>query len=72
MLSYDGPRVGNEDLATSNRIKVMLSLSQTLDSERDPDKNCKKYPSSGFSNYRECDEHLSYEEFKKNFRKKLK
>ena len=69
MLAYEGPRLANEDLTISKRKRVMLSLSQTIDSEKDKDKECKNYPHSGFNNYRECDEFSSYEDFKKNFRK---
>ena len=67
MLAYDGPRLGNTDLSISKRLRVMVSFSQTIDSEEDVDKKCKNYPFSGHKNYRECDETLVYNEFKSKF-----
>ena len=44
------------DLSKPNVNEVVLSISQTIDSEQDKDKNCKNYPFQNFKSYRECDD----------------
>ena len=42
MLSYLGPSLKTE--GTQRHTRVMLSLSQDLDTEHNPDKGCRHYP----------------------------
>ena len=44
------------DLSKPSINEVVLSISQTIDSEQDKDKNCKNYPFQNFKSYRECDD----------------
>ena len=37
-------------------MKVLLKLSQNIDSERDHKKRCKNYPNNEFVSYLECDQ----------------
>ena len=66
MLSYLGPSLKTE--GTQRHTRVMLSLSQDLDTEHNPDKGCRHYPYGGFSSYADCDEHFVYQQFKDKFK----
>ena len=55
-LIYNGPTMEIADLSKPSINEVVLSISQTIDSEQDKDKNCKNYPFQNFQSYRECDD----------------
>ena len=66
MLSYVGPDMSGMSLrGTPNRIRMMYSISQFIDSEADEMKKCKNYPYNGFLNYQECDEDFVINKFRK-------
>ena len=44
-----------EDLSQPTYHSSILSISQTIDTEKDEDKNCKNYPYLNFSSYGDCD-----------------
>ena len=46
----------------------MFSMSQTIDSYLDEDKNCKEYPHNNFSSFRECDEDFVTKEFNHKYK----
>ena len=55
ILSYAGPKFRNNDLSNPIDMKVLLKLSQNIDSERDQKKRCKNYPNREYVSYLECD-----------------
>ena len=55
ILSYTGPKFRNNDLSKPIDMKVLLKLSQNIDSERDQKKRCKNYPNREYVSYLECD-----------------
>ena len=66
MLSYVGPDMSGISLrGVPNRIRMMYSISQFIDSEEDDMKKCKNYPYNGFLNYQECDEDFVINKFRK-------
>ena len=54
-----------EDLTVPYVKRFMIKLEQTLDSELDPHKRCKRYPNEEFSTYNNCDENYIYTYFMK-------
>ena len=63
-LNYVGPDLKNTFLEEPKKQKVILKMSQTIDSELDEDKNCRQYPSEGFETYGECDQAYVTRKFK--------
>ena len=55
-LIYNGPTMEIADLSKPSINEVVLSISQTIDSEQDKDKNCKNYPFQDFKSFKECDD----------------
>ena len=65
-LAYDGP-ILHENLKYPKDFRIMVSLSQTIYSEKDGDKKCKKYPYKNFEHYKACDEESVYEHMKRQY-----
>ena len=55
MLSYVGPKFLNNDIAIPIDMKVLIKLSQNIDSEKDKKKKCQSYPNNQYESYLECD-----------------
>ena len=65
-LAYSGPRIA-VNLKEPKALDVIVSISQTEDSERDSHKVCKNYPHNGFSSFEKCDEYYVLKMFKKHY-----
>ena len=55
VLSYVGPKFINNDLLTPIDMKVLIKLSQNINSEKDQKKKCQSYPNNQYKSYLECD-----------------
>ena len=55
------------DLTNPFKVKLILKISQTIDSDQDNDNNCENYPYKKYSSYRECDEDFLYKTFAKDY-----
>ena len=66
MFAYLGPplKIGR----AQRKLRIMLSLAQTIDTEDNPEKQCRMYPHGGFDNYSDCDEDFLYQQFKNTFK----
>ena len=53
MLSYMGPSLKIE--RAQRNLRIILSMTQTIDTEDNPAKQCRMYPHEGFDNYSDCD-----------------
>ena len=67
MLAYAGPPVENSNLLVPKVVRLILSLSQTIDAESDKDKKCKNYPHGNYPTFRACDETSTFQHIKKTF-----
>ena len=56
ILSYLGPSFQNKHLNDPTEMAGIFKISQTINSDRDPSKNCKNYPNSVYESYKDCDE----------------
>ena len=65
-LAYSGPKMSAR-LEKPETMDVMVSLTQTEDSDKDDKKQCRNYPYDGFSSYKNCDEFYVYEMFKNRY-----
>lgn len=54
VLSYVGPKFRNSDLSIPIDMRVLLKISQNIDSEED-EKKCQNYPNKEYDSYLECD-----------------
>ena len=66
MLSYMGPSLKIE--RAQRNLRIILSMTQTIDTEDNPAKQCRIYPHGGFDNYSDCDEDFVYKEFENYFK----
>ena len=48
-------------------MKMIYSIKQFIDSEKDKQKMCKKYPNKDFVSFKECDEHFIKEKLRNEF-----
>ena len=57
-LAYDGPSVAISDLIieSSKQIRVLLKVSQDINTERNEESKCKNYPYENYLNYNDCDQ----------------
>ena len=62
-----GPVMYSTDLTVPFKVKFILKISQTIDSDQDNDNNCENYPYNKYSSYRECDEDFLYQTFTKEY-----
>ena len=67
MLDYSGPSIAINDLNLPKSERIMLSISQFIDSEFDENKKCMNYPNKTFKSYALCDEKFVYNQFKTKF-----
>ena len=67
LLAYNGPPLKIKDLTETGELKVMLKMSQTVNSEQDTDKKCKNYPNDHFETYNDCDSSFIYKDCKDRF-----
>ena len=54
-------------LNKTGEIKVMLKMSQIIDSDQDKDKRCQNYPNELFDSYNDCDSKFVYKDCKQRF-----
>ena len=59
--NYSGPTIRFENLETTEIKKVLLTLSQTIRTEKDRKKPCVDYPTKQYSSYGECDRSYIFE-----------
>ena len=62
---YNGPSLQVHNLSNPRVLSAILSLSQAIDLEEDPNKQCKNYPYKNFKTYKECDDFYMKQELKK-------
>ena len=55
-LSYTGPLIHIKNLEKGRLLKTIVRFSQTIDSEKDPKKQCSNYPTEEYESYDQCDQ----------------
>ena len=48
-------------------MELCLSISQTIDSEKDPLKTCVNYPHNGYETFGDCDLYTFLQDLKKEY-----
>ena len=61
-LMYTGPSLSSLNLSAPIRHSSIISVSLLIDSELDPDKNCKNYPFENFGTFKDCDNDFIFNE----------
>ena len=54
--NYLGPVLKIDDLNRSRTVKAFITLSQTINTERDTSKPCRHYPYKHYQTYSDCDQ----------------
>ena len=68
-VTYDGSSLVVDRLKTPRYMKVFLDISQTIRLENyDEGVKCKRYPTTKFRSYRECDEDFVYNKMKTEYK----
>ena len=67
LLSYSGP-AESLDLEKSIQFGEIVSLSQSIFSEKDTSKKCRNYPNEEYESYRECDEQFVYQDMRTKYK----
>ena len=65
-VAYESPLIELNDILPPRIQKYFLTMSQTIELESSGE--CKNYPTSGYLNYRECDEDFVYNEMKNKYK----
>ena len=52
---YTGPSIILNNLSNREYISYIVTISQTIDSELDIEKMCKKYPNDEYQKFKDCD-----------------
>ena len=65
--SYSGPVLKFDDLNENMKVKVLVKLSQVINTERNSKNPCSIYPTEQFASYGECDRIFFYEKVLQNF-----
>ena len=65
LMAYSGPQVKINDMSVGQEIRVMIKISQEIDSEKDVRAKCKIYPNKIYENFNECDEDFVFHEVNK-------
>ena len=65
LMAYSGPQVKINDMSVGQEIRVMIKISQEIDSEKDVRAKCKIYPNKIYKNFNECDEDFVFHEVNK-------
>ena len=61
-MAYSGPTLKINDLSVGQEIRVIMKISQEIDSEKDERAKCQIYPNQIYKNFNECDEDFVFNE----------
>ena len=66
-MAYRGPLMRNKNLEELRIFKYFISITQNIDSDKDPKKDCVNYPTEEFESFDHCDKSAIRSKIQKEF-----